>query len=218
VVLGPDSSSRIIPFPYAKSIILREPDYIAVMDCPCRLARDSCLPINVCIAVGKTTASFWLEHGEKYHSRRISQEEAIEILSQGRKKGNVLTAWFKVATGGRTGVICSCCSCCCGGIEGMRIISKLKGAESISNIAPSGYSVRVFEDKCFSCGKCVEVCPFGASTVLPWEKPRINSEKCLGCAVCAELCQAGAREIFLDPEKGYPLDLDIARQVIEGTR
>jgi hypothetical protein len=43
-----------------------------------------------------------------------------------RERGCITTAWFKVATGGRTGVICSCCSCCCVGIEGMRIASPEK--------------------------------------------------------------------------------------------
>ncbi len=217
VVLGPDSSSMIIPFPYARSIILKEPGFIAVMDCPCRLARpDPCLPVNVCIAVGRTTAQFWLEHGQKYHARRVSQEEAIRILSEGRKRGNVLTAWFKVATGGRTGVICSCCSCCCGGIEGMRIISKLKGTEGISNIAASGYSVKIHEEKCLSCGKCVEICAFDASGLSPDGQPTIDGLRCLGCGVCVDLCPASAREIFLDPKKGYPLDIDLARRIIKG--
>ena len=43
------------------------------------------------------------------------------LIKDARERGCVTSAWFKVATGGRTGVICSCCSCCCGAIEGTRI-------------------------------------------------------------------------------------------------
>ena len=134
VILGPDKTERIIPYQYANKIILKEPEYIAVMDCPCRKSRgeDGCRPLDVCMAVGRTTAQFWLEHGQKFNARKISQEEAIQRLKEARDRGNITTSFFKVATGGRTGVICSCCTCCCGALEGERIAKKLKGGKRIS--------------------------------------------------------------------------------------
>lgn len=100
VVIGPDRTERIIPFQYANKIILKEPEFIAVMDCPCRLSREKpCEPVNVCMAVGRMTAEFWLEHGRKYNARRIDQQEALEILHEAHDRGNITTAWFKVATG-----------------------------------------------------------------------------------------------------------------------
>jgi len=208
--LGPDSTERVIPYPYANKIILREPEYIAVMDCPCRLSRENgCRPVNVCIAVGRTTAQFWLEHCEKYNARRIDQEEALRIVREGRERGNITTAWFKVATGGRTGVICSCCTCCCGGLEGMRLAAKLKFGHGVTNLVPSGYKVDYDAQKCDSCGKCAEACIFEAVTLDDDGRPVYDARLCMGCGLCVEKCPEGARSYNTDFEELLPLDLEL---------
>lgn len=212
VVIEPGPAERILPFHHANKVIFEEPEHIAVMDCPCRLARENhCEPVNVCIAVGKTTADFWMEHGEKFHARRINQDEALDIIKKGRERGEITTAWFKVATGGRTGVICTCCTCCCGALEGMRLAQGLKGGESLTNIVPSGYVPTWDEEKCVSCGGCVEACFFDAITEGPDAMPVFDPEKCVGCGICVEACPQGARELVADPERGVPLDLDALR-------
>ncbi len=211
--LGEDATEQVIPYPFARRIIFSEPQHIAVMDCPCRLSRESpCLPVNVCIAIGETTAGFWLEHGEKFNSRRISQEEALAIIRDARQRGCITTAWFKVATGGRSGVICSCCSCCCGGLEGMRIARSVKGGEDLSNIAPAGYSVRIEPELCDNCGRCAQVCMFDAITIDNCGRPDYIRENCMGCGLCVEHCQEGARSLIPDPDKGLPLDIDLLQK------
>jgi len=212
VIVGPDRTERIIPFPHANSIILKEPDFIAVMDCPCRLARvDGCRPVNVCMAVGRTTAQFWLEHGQKYHARKISQEEALSILREAHNRGNITTSWFKVATGGRTGVICACCTCCCGGLEGMRLVKKFKGGQDVSNIISSGYVATVDSSACESCGLCAWTCFFEAARMEGQSRLVQDNAACLGCGLCVERCPAGARKLEADPSKGLPLDIDLVR-------
>src|SRR4030042_1949968 len=84
--------------------------------------------------------------GQKYHVRKVSQSEALTIIRDARARGCITAAWFKVATGGRTGVICSCCACCCGGMEGAR--SGQKFDETLSMMAPSGYSVVHASSRC----------------------------------------------------------------------
>jgi len=213
LALGPEAAERVIPFPYANRIILSEPDYIAIMDCPCRLARENpCRPVNVCIAVGRTTAQFWLEHGEKYHARKATQQEALELVRSERARGHITTAWFKVATGGRTGVICSCCACCCGGLEAMRLVQQVKGGEKMSNLIPSGYAVETDPEKCAACGKCIEHCMFGAITPDQEGDPIYDREACYGCGLCVELCENKAKTLALDGKKGMPLDLEMLKE------
>ncbi|MFO8059009.1 MAG: 4Fe-4S binding protein [bacterium] len=208
-----EASEQVIPFPYAKRIIFSEPDYIAVMDCPCRLSReDPCLPLNVCIAIGETAAGFWLEHGARYHARRVSQEEALSIIRDARQKGCITTAWFKVATGGKTGVLCSCCSCCCGGLEGMRIARSVKGGAELSNIVASGYAVEFSPELCENCGECAEVCMFEAISMDRYGRPEYNRENCMGCGLCVEKCRQGARSLDLDGVKGLPLDIELLQK------
>jgi ferredoxin len=209
VIVGPDPTERIIPFEHANNIILKEPQFISVMDCPCRLRReDGCRPADVCIAVGRTTAQFWLEHGQKYHARKITQEEALQIIKDAHERGSITTSWFKVATGGRTGVICSCCTCCCGGLHGMRLVKKFKGGENVTNMIASGYTVRLDSLLCEACGKCAETCFFEAASIGEDGIVIQSEELCMGCGLCVEKCPRGARRLTLDPEKGLPLDID----------
>jgi ferredoxin len=211
LVFGPDESRRIIPFDHANKVILKEPAFIAVMDCPCRLARGRpCRAPSVCMAVGRTYAEFWLEHCEKYHARRVTQDEALGIIKDARERGCITTAWFKVATGGTTGVICSCCSCCCVAIEGMHLGAMLD--KSLSNIVPSGYSVVLDSDKCISCHRCGEVCMFKAITFGQDDSLIYDSAACMGCGLCIETCQQEALRLARDETKGDPLDIDELRQ------
>lgn len=218
VIVSPDRTERIIPYQHANKIILKEPEFIAVMDCPCRLSReDHCEPVDVCMAVGRTTAQFWLEHGQKFHAKKISQEEALTRLKEGHDRGNVTTAWFKVATGGRTGVICACCSCCCVGLFGMRLAPTLKGGESLRIINPSGYAVAVDPQRCVSCGACEEVCIFDAAARCAGGRAQEDGAACMGCGLCVERCEGGARSLVLDGTKGLPLDIDFIREEL-GTK
>ncbi len=76
-----DSNRNIIPYQYAHKIIFSQPDFIAVMDCPCKKTLgDVSWTINSCIAVGKPVAEFWLEHGKKYNAQKITQHEALNLL------------------------------------------------------------------------------------------------------------------------------------------
>lgn len=202
------NAKKIIPFSEANKIIFNQPDFIAVMDCPCRLSRKQhCGPVNVCMAVGRTTAEFWLEHCEQWHVRKVTQSEALRLLEESVRQERVIAAWLKTETGGRTGVICSCCSCCCGGIEGMKLARKLKTKEKLTNMAPSGYSVRIDSNACISCGTCARVCAFDACNPEEGGGYRYDIEACLGCGICAAKCPQGARTMTRDEAMGVPLDV-----------
>lgn len=216
VMLGPDTTKRIIPFRYANKIILREPTHLAVMDCPCKLELDDpCQPVASCIAVGRPLADFWLEHCSKYHVRRITREEALAIIDEHRRKGHINQAFFKVATGGSMGVICNCCPRCCVSMRATELTRRIKGAEGISQYAPSGYKVRHDAEKCQLCGKCAEYCNFGAVEVRDGERV-YRADRCYGCELCVENCPRQALSLYLEEGGLLPLDIDLARQVLGG--
>ncbi|NPU82914.1 MAG: 4Fe-4S binding protein [Syntrophaceae bacterium] len=208
---GP-GNRQIIPYAHATGILFREPDFIAVMDCPCRAARGGgkdCAPVNCCIAVGRDVAGFWLDHCGRYNPRRITQEEALALIRDFRKRGHVTQAFFKVATGGTTGVICSCCPDCCVSLEASRRVRKFGG--SLSQSACSGYSVRENRDLCRSCGACAGICPFGAMNLQHGVRS-YDRAACMGCELCVEHCPEGALSLYRDPEKPLPLDMDWVRE------
>lgn len=214
VIVDRGKTEKLIPFKYANDIILKEPDFIAVMDCPCRLARgeSACQPVNVCMAIGRTTAEFWLDHGRKYNARKVTQKEALEMIANARDRGDIITSWFKVATGGRTGVICACCSCCCGALEVMRVAKSLKGHGDLTNLAHSGYSVEFDEEKCTFCKACVGNCFMSANKIDNNGAIIFDESLCLGCGVCAEKCPSGARVMVRSPHRGIPLDMDYVKE------
>ena len=107
---------HVIPYALARDIVLKHPDHIVAIDCPCRAARPNpCLPLDVCLIVGEPFASFATEH-HPTRSRSITSAEAAEILSAEHERGRVHHTFFKDAMLGRFYAICNCCSCCCGAI------------------------------------------------------------------------------------------------------
>ena len=190
---------QIIPYPVARDILLTAPLDIAAYECACRHARkEHCEPTQVCMVVGKEPVEFILEHNPQ-SSRRLSQEEALQLLEEEHQRGHVHTAWFKDAVLHRFYAVCNCCKCCCGGIEAMT-------RYGMPSIVSSGYVAKVDGALCNGCGVCVEACPFGALS-LAGEGVAVEWETCMGCGVCEGQCPLEAVTLERDERKGIPLDV-----------
>lgn len=206
------SDTSIVPFKYANRILLKEPQNLAVMDCPCKKTlKDPCQPLASCIAVGSPVVDFWLEHCQHYHARRITPEEALEIIDAHRKTGHISMAFFKVATGGSMGVLCNCCPKCCVAMRATAMAAKIKGGEKNIMYAPSGYTALVDAEKCQVCGACADACNFGAVEMADGRR-LFHPEKCLGCELCVEACENGAISLVLSGGPLLPLDMDMLRE------
>lgn len=211
-----DLPETVLPYDKAREIILEHPGDIAVFQCPCRASMPSpCMPLEVCLIVGKTFTDFVLEH-LPHKSRRVTVDEASEILHQCHMRGNVSHAFFKEAVLGRYYAICNCCSCCCGAMQAQ--------AMGIPMLASSGYVAGVKESACTGCGLCVKRCHFkavrmgsrgivekagGNGVRRQRVKPVavIDREKCMGCGICVLHCKAGALDMEIDPAKPSPLEV-----------
>lgn len=189
---------HIIPYARARDIILKNPDHIVVLECPCRASRPNpCLPLDVCLVIGEPVASFIAEHHPR-RSRWIAQQEAEEILRAEQGRGHVSHAFFKDAMFGRFYAICNCCSCCCGGMQAWSSGSEM--------LAPSGYLCHVDSALCIGCGVCVENCQFSA-LALTNGTVAVSNDVCMGCGVCVAQCEQGALELVRDETKGEPLEI-----------
>ncbi|MFC2026096.1 4Fe-4S binding protein [Chloroflexota bacterium] len=189
---------QVIPYQRARDLVLQNPDHIVALECPCRVARsEPCLPLDVCLIVGEPFASFITEHHPD-RSRKISPDEAVEILQAEDERGHVHHAFFKDAMLGRFYAICNCCSCCCGAMQAHR--------NGTPMLASSGYVTQVDEDLCIGCGDCLDYCQFGALSVVDITVS-IDTEACMGCGVCSDKCEQEALSLFRDANKGEPLEL-----------
>ena len=188
----------IVPYARARDIIMKNPDHIVVLDCPCRSVRpDPCGPLDVCLIIGEPFASFVLDH-HPHQARAVDVGEAAAILKAEHQRGHVHHAFFKDAMLQRFYAICNCCSCCCGAMQAQRNGTKM--------LTSSGYLCRVEETHCQGCGECEAVCPFEA-VILAEGIPVIVEEACMGCGVCVSHCSGNALWLERAPHKGHPLEI-----------
>jgi Pyruvate/2-oxoacid:ferredoxin oxidoreductase delta subunit len=190
---------HVIPYSMARDIVLNNPNHIAVLQCPCRTARKKpCTPLDVCLIVGEPFVGFTLDH-HPHRSRRITQEEAVEILRDEDRRGHVHHAFFKDAMLGRFYAICNCCRCCCGAMQAHR--------NGTPMLASSGYVAVVNRELCISCGTCAKYCQFDAVTYIDGVK-NVDAEKCMGCGVCVPKCTKGAISLGRDLSRSVPLEIE----------
>lgn len=74
-------------------------------------------------------------------------------------------------------------------------------------------SPQVVKEKCIGCGKCVEVCPVGAASLMG-EVSRIDREICISCMQCMEVCPSEA--IDIDWEHDIPEFLECIAEYAYG--
>jgi ferredoxin len=193
-----DDLEKVIPYKRARSIIMKNPDNIVALECPCRTAREHpCLPLDVCLIVGDPFASFIREH-EPQRSRWISRDEAIAILRAEDERGHVHHAFFKDAMLDRFYAICNCCKCCCGAMQAQR--------NGVPMLSSSGYVSRVDQELCIGCGDCNAYCQFEALYVTDGIN-HVVYDKCMGCGICTSKCEQGALLLVRDEAKGLPLEV-----------
>ena len=189
---------QIIPYARARDIIMKHPDHIVALECPCRSARpDPCLPLDVCLIVGEPFAGFLREHHPQ-RSRWINAAEAVAVLQAEDERGHVHHAVFKDAMLGRFYAICNCCACCCGAMHAHRNGSPL--------LAASGYISQVDPGLCTGCGTCADYCQFSALTAED-DVAVVDADACMGCGVCVFQCTQGALALVRDPAQGEPLEM-----------
>ncbi|MGE5379370.1 MAG: DUF362 domain-containing protein, partial [Candidatus Saccharibacteria bacterium] len=193
---------KIMPYQEVREFVLNGPVDVVLYECGCRRASGGkgggCQPSQVCMVIGKPFTDLIVSLHPDI-SRRVTKEEALEVLREEDERGHMHTAWFKDAMMDRFYAVCNCCKCCCVGLRGMKV-------NGLNMIAPSGYSAIRDEELCTTCGKCANVCPFDAVTV---ENKIVvfDHEKCMGCGVCVGLCPQHAMSLIRDETKGVPLDV-----------
>ena len=189
---------RVVPYSRARHMLLDTPLDIAVFECPCRHARESpCQPTQVCMIIGQPFVDLILDHHPQT-SRRMSREEALDLLEAEHRRGHVHVAWFKDCCLDRFFAICNCCKCCCGGIDAMV-------NHGIPMIASSGYVARVAQERCLGCGKCESLCAFNAIKVQ--QAACVDADRCMGCGVCVDHCPQSGISLEAAPDRGLPLDV-----------
>jgi ferredoxin len=189
---------QVVPYALARDIVLKNPERITLLDCPCRVVREKhCEPVSVCLIVGEPFASFILEHPPG-RAPALTAAAGGRLRTGGDARGHVHHAFFKEAMLGRFYAICNCCSCCCGAMQAQR--------HGIPMLCSSGFLCRVDAEACVGCGLCLSSCQFQALSVRD-KRCTVDVSKCMGCGVCASHCAKSALSLVRAPEKGEPLEI-----------
>ncbi|NVM03951.1 MAG: 4Fe-4S binding protein [Candidatus Helarchaeota archaeon] len=198
------AEEQVLPAQSVEEII-KKFDTIAVGNCFCRQYREMLeepckidAPMEVCFTFGKS-AKHVIQQG---FARKVSKEEALEILKKTDEAGLVHKAFhnksdiYKIENS-----ICNCCKCCCDTFNLWRM-----GATAMIN--STNYLSQVNKDTCTGCGTCEEKCPTGAISVGSDNLANVNEELCIGCGICAHFCPEGAislkeglRKVFVPPPR-----------------
>ncbi len=160
---------------------------IVVSPCPCRELHHRCdAPRMTCMKIN-TAAEMMIE---RPGARRISKEEAGEIIRNGFSKGLVAQLEHCVAPNSYS--ICLCCRCCC-------VPMILRYEIGLKEAVISGpYRPEFDAGSCTACGDCVKACPAGA--LAGGKPPILNGDLCMGCSLCRERCRYGALKMARNPE------------------
>ena len=138
---------------------------------------------EVCLALGEM-GQMYVEQG---HGKEITKEEALEYLKKNEEEGLI----FQVSNSQEFIFVCSCCSCCCEGLIG------LKQIPNPADYSSSNYQAIVDDDLCSGCGSCVDRCQFDAIT-LDSDFAVIQEKRCIGCGNCIIVCPEEAISLIIN--------------------
>ena len=183
-------NQQALPYQQVSAIIEKSQSF-AVNECICNkekklLGKGCNKPDEICLAL--STESITLD--DHPWGRPINREEAYEVLKKAEENALVHLSsntesdqWF----------ICNCCGCCCEAMIASRRFSHLNPVHT-TNFIPE-----IDTTNCNGCGKCVNICPVEAMTLMSANDPhrpkkkqaRLDEQRCLGCGLCLRACARG---------------------------
>lgn len=182
--------------------ILENADIIAVADCICRkqekaLGRGCDRPMETCFMFG-SMARYYIDNGI---GRRVSCEEAVEIVKKAQESGLVT----QPSTSKNPAGMCNCCGDCCG------VLGAVKKHPRPADHVFSNHQAALNASECIGCEACLERCPMEALTLDDEGIVRIALHRCIGCGLCTMQCPTNA--IFLQEKPA-----ELQREVPADTR
>lgn len=186
-VLTDDNALQVLDYERATQVI-ETASQRGVSMCYCRHKKEhlnkACdAPMNICMTFNNTGASL-IKHG---HARAVDKVEGLDLLQQAYDNNLVQ---FGENVQKTVSFICNCCGCCCEAMIAARRFAIMNPVHT-TNFIPS-----VDVSNCNGCGKCVNVCPVEAMTLISANNPnkskmkkaRLNEDICLGCGLCVKVC------------------------------
>lgn len=199
-VLSHDHALHVLDYERATEVI-RTASHIGIGICYCRhkmahMDKACTAPLDICMTFNSTAASL-IKYG---HARQVDVREGLDIL-QLAYDNNLVQFGENVQQ--RVNFICNCCGCCCEAMIAARRFALMHPVHT-TNFVPE-----LSTDDCSGCGKCVNVCPVEALSLVsandPYhpkkKKAQLDIDRCLGCGLCVRACNKNNIRLELREER-----------------
>ena len=199
-VLSNENALHVLDYERATEVI-KTASHIAIGTCYCRhkmyhLDKACDAPMEICMTFNTAAASL-IKHG---HARRVDEVEGMELLHQAYENNLVQ---FGENIRERVNFICNCCGCCCEAMIAARRFAILNPVHT-TNFIPE-----IEGESCNGCGKCVNVCPVEAMSLISANDPhrpkmklaRLEQDLCLGCGLCVRSCPEDSIHLEARPQR-----------------
>ncbi len=186
-MLSAENAVHVLDYERATQVI-ETATALGIGVCYCRhkmqhVGRACAAPKNICMTFNGTAAAL-TRHG---YARGVDKSEARALLAEAYAHNLVQ---FGENVRASVNFICNCCGCCCEAMIAARKFGMLNPVHT-TNFIP-----RVALAQCNGCGKCANVCPVEAMTLVSANDPqhgskrkaKLDADLCLGCGVCARVC------------------------------
>jgi ferredoxin len=198
--LSPQDALHVLDYERASEVI-KTASHRGISICYCRhkmahMDRDCNAPQDICMTFNNTADSL-IRHG---FARHVDVSEGLDLL-QVAYEHNLVQFGENVRE--RVNFICNCCGCCCEAMIAARKFAIMNPVHT-TNFIP-----KIDLEKCNGCGKCVNVCPVEAMTLVSANDPhqlkrkmaRLNEDRCLGCGVCVRSCTQNGIKLESRPSR-----------------
>ncbi|MCP3926792.1 MAG: 4Fe-4S dicluster domain-containing protein [Desulfobacterales bacterium] len=199
-VLTNENAMHVLSYEKATEVI-ETAEAIGISMCYCRhkmmhLGKNCDAPMDICMTFNTSAASL-VRHG---HARSVSKNECMDLL---HKAWDHNLVQFGENVQNNVNFICNCCPCCC---EAMLAAQRFSTEHAVHT---TSFIVESKVDDCNGCGKCIDVCPIKALSLVSAENPdkpklkriEIDESLCLGCGVCLRNCKTESLTLKSRPER-----------------
>ena len=194
------AGSEFLPTDIIKEVIKRCDDIVIMNSCLCRNSNDcKDYPHDIgCIFLGPTSRKIPENIGKK-----ATVEEALTQVDRADEAGlshiigrnKIDTVWMNIRPGKGLLTICHCCPCCCL----WKVYPNLDEDISGKLERLEGVEVKLHEENCKKCKKCLDACMFKAIDMKDG-KITINDDICRCCGLCVNACKFDAITIDYSDE------------------